>query len=285
MAAVDLHLHTTASDGNLSPTELVNLVARRGVKFAAITDHDSTEGITEARAAQEKHPGLTLIPGIELSADAPGTEAHILGYFLQWQDPAFQRTLSGFRDDRLQRTAEMVETLAKLGIHLEMDRILEFADGAVGRPHIAQAMIEKGYVKDNREAFDKYLGRDGAAYVYRMKFPPKDAIDLIRSVNGVAVLAHPTFVDNLEDRLGEMVQAGLAGMEVYYGGYAPDVVSRLAEMAGRFGLIPCGGSDYHAFGREGETLPGEAGPPETSLQALEALAAASTSSTGPPSAT
>ena len=270
MGTVDLHLHTTASDGNLSPTELLDLLDRRGLKIAAITDHDSTDGMLEAQAANKD---ITLIPGIELSADAPGTEAHILGYYLRWQDSTFQQVLKRFRDDRLERAREMVFELSKLGIHLEIERVLQLADGAVGRPHIAQAMIENGYVKDNREAFDKYLGREGAVYVSRTKFPPRDAIELIQSVGGVAVLAHPTFVNNLENRLTEMVEAGLAGIEVYYSKYEPDVVRDLAGLADRFGLIPCGGSDYHAFGIDGETLPGQSGPPEVSVRDLETLAA------------
>ncbi|MQF70157.1 PHP domain-containing protein [SAR202 cluster bacterium AD-804-J14_MRT_500m] len=282
MATVDLHLHTTASDGNLSPTELINLLDRRGLKIVAITDHDSTDGIIEAQTVQASIKDLTLIPGIELSADAPGTEVHILGYFLRWEDSTFQQVLKGFRDDRLERTKEMVDVLSKLGINLEIERILQLADGAVGRPHIAQAMIEKGYVKDNREAFDKYLGREGSAYVSRTKFLPQDAIELIHSVGGVSVLAHPTFVNNLEDRLAEMVEAGLVGIEVYYSGYEPGVVKDLAELAARFELIPCGGSDYHAFGVNGETLPGEVGPPEASVMALEILAASKITAKTPP---
>ena len=277
MATVDLHLHTTASDGRLSPTELVNLLGERGLRFAAITDHDSTEGLPEAYEAKTRFPDLTLIPGIELSTEAGDSEIHVLGYFLDWRDEEFQRVLSGFREGRIGRGRGMVERLGELGLPLEWERVLHFAgDGAVGRPHIALAMVERGYVPGVREAFDLYLGRDGPAYVERQKLNPVDAIGIIRSVGGSAVLAHPSFVNNLESHLVQMTEAGLAGMEVYYGNYSPKLVRQLGEKARRFGLLACGGSDYHALGQEGETLPGLAGPPEGVVEALEARRARGT---------
>ena len=145
MATVDLHLHTTASDGRLSPTELVNLLGERGLRIAAITDHDSTEGLTEAYEAKARFPHLSLIPGIELSTEAGDSEIHVLGYFLNWQDQEFQRVLSGFRKGRVGRGQAMVERLGELGLPVEWERVLHFAgDGAVGRPHIALAMVERG---------------------------------------------------------------------------------------------------------------------------------------------
>lgn len=271
MATVDLHLHTTASDGRLSPTELVNMLGERGLRFAAITDHDSTEGLPEAYEAKARFSNLTLIPGIELSTEAGDSEIHVLGYFLEWGNDEFQRVLSGFRQGRIGRGRAMVERLGELGLPLEWERVLHFAgDGAVGRPHIALAMVERGYVPGVREAFDLYLGRDGPAYVERQKLSPVDAIGIIRSVGGAAVLAHPSFVNNLESHLVQMTEAGLAGMEVYYGNYSPKLVKKLGETARRFGLLACGGSDYHALGQEDETLPGLAGPPEQVVEALEA---------------
>lgn len=269
MATVDLHLHTTASDGRLAPTELVNLLGERGLRFAAITDHDSTEGLTEAYEAKTRFPQLTLIPGIELSTEAGDSEIHVLGYFLDWRDQEFQRVLSGFREGRVGRGRAMVERLGELGLPVEWERVLHFAgDGAVGRPHIALAMVERGYVPGVREAFDLYLGRDGPAYVERQKLSPEDAIGIIRGVGGAAVLAHPSYVNNLEAHLSRMKQAGLAGMEVYYSNYSPKMVSQLRETAHSFDLLACGGSDYHALGQQDETLPGVAGPPEDVVEAL-----------------
>ena len=274
MATVDLHLHTTASDGRLSPTELVNLLGERGLRIAAITDHDSTEGLTEAYEAKARFPHLSLIPGIELSTEAGDSEIHVLGYFLNWQDQEFQQVLSGFRKGRVGRGQAMVERLGELGLPVEWERVLHFAgDGAVGRPHIALAMVERGYVPGVREAFDLYLGRDGPAYVDRQKLSPEDAVGIIRGVGGAAVLAHPSYVNNLEGHLSRMKQAGLAGMEVYYSNYSPRLVRQLRETARSFDLLPCGGSDYHALGQDDETLPGVAGPPEDVVEALRAHSA------------
>jgi predicted metal-dependent phosphoesterase TrpH len=273
MAFVDLHLHTTASDGRLSPSELVRYLDQRGVKIAAITDHDSTEGLPEALAAGEEFPHLTLIPGVELSTDVPGGEIHMLGYFLSWRDQGFQETLGEFRRGRVGRAQGMVEKLAELGMKVEWERVQELAeDGAVGRPHVARAMMERGYVAEFREAFDKYIGRNGPAYVERKKLLTVDAIALIREAGGAAVLAHPTWVDDLETHLGPLKEAGLAGIEVHYGSYSPDVVVDLAQLAQRYDLIPCGGSDYHAMGAGGEAQPGDQGPPEKSVEELWARA-------------
>ena len=271
MATVDLHLHTTASDGRLSPRELVNLLGARGLRFAAITDHDSTEGLTEALEAKAKFPQLSLIPGIELSADAGDTEIHVLGYFLDWKDAEFQRMLAGLREGRVGRGRAMLEQLQHLGLPVEWERVLHFAgDGAVGRPHIALAMVEQGYVPGVRDAFDLYLGRNRPAYVERQKLTPEDAVGIIRNVGGAAVLAHPSYVNNLESYLFRMKEAGLAGMEVFYSDYPPQLVDQLRSVARRFDLLACGGSDYHALGQKGETLPGAAGPPEAVVEALEA---------------
>ena len=269
MSTVDLHLHTTASDGRLSPSDLVHYLAAQKLRFAAITDHDSTEGLPEALRVKEQYPDLTLVPGIELSTEAPGTEVHVLGYFINWQDREFQSVLADFRRGRVGRARGIVDKLTEMGLALEWERVLHFAgDGAVGRPHIALAMVERGYVADVRQAFDLYLGRNGPAYVDRQKLTPRDAIEIIRGVGGAAVLAHPSWVEQLETHLGEMKEAGLAGMEVYYGNYAPALVSDLKRTAERFGLVPCGGSDYHAMGAADEALPGSVGPPETTVEEL-----------------
>ena len=274
LATVDLHLHTTASDGRLTPTELVNLLGERGLRFVSITDHDSTEGLAEAYEAKERFPDLKLIPGIELSTEAGDSEIHVLGYFLDWKNPDFQRVLAGFRQGRVGRGRAMVDRLGELGLPVEWERVLHFAgDGAVGRPHIALAMVEQGYVPGVREAFDLYLGRDGPAYVDRQKLSPVDAVSIIRGVGGAAVLAHPSYVNNLDSHLAQMKDAGLAGMEVHYSHYPPKTVRKLGEIAKRFDLLACGGSDYHALGQADETLPGHQGPPESVVEALYARCA------------
>lgn len=273
MAEVDLHLHTTHSDGRLTPTQLVELIASRGVRVAAVTDHDSTEGVAEAIEAAARFPQLTIIPGVELSADIPGNEIHMLGYFLRYEDAAFQQTLRGFRDGRVGRAREMVDKLAALGLPVDWERVCELAEGAVGRPHIAQAMVEKGYITHPQEAFTHYLGRNGLAYAERQKMTPAESVQYIMGAGGVAALAHPHVVDNVESLLPELVEAGLAGMEVHYGDYTPAQVAEFGAMAERYGLLTCGGSDYHAFGTPGEVEPGTVGPPLAIVDQLRALAA------------
>ena len=274
MAEVDLHLHTTRSDGGLTPTQLVELLAKNGVKIAAITDHDSTNGLDEAFAAAEAHPELTIIAGTEISADVKDGEVHVLTYFVDKDDPDFQGTLERFREGRLARGEGMVSKLAGLGMPLAWERVLELAgDASVGRPHVAQALLEKGYVQSRQEAFTKYIGRDGPAYVEREKLTPEEAVEMAVKNGALPVLAHPTWVNNVEEWLPKLKEAGLVGMEVFYGKYTPDEVTTLLNLTERFDLVPCGGSDYHATGADGEALPGQVGPPMSSFERLRALKA------------
>ncbi len=274
MIQVDLHLHTTYSDGRLTPTQLVDLVAERGLRVVAITDHDSTEGLAEAFEAGERHPALTIIPGIELSTDIPGYEIHVLGYFIDYFDPGFQQTLAEFREGRFDRGRRMVDNLEKLGIRIDWERVLELSDGgAVGRPHIAQAMMEKGYISNSQEAFEKYIGRNGPAYADRPKLTPEDAVRMILEVGGLPVLAHPArYVENPEGHLPALKEAGLVGMEVHYKDYTPGEMDELLRLCNKYDLIPTGGTDYHANGAPGEVEPGGAGPPLETARRLFSLA-------------
>ena len=267
---VDLHLHTLASDGRLSPTELVDLIAGKGVKVAAISDHDTTEGIEEARQAALQYPDLEIIPAIELSTDIPGDEIHMLGYFLQYEDEEFQTILRRFREGRLERGRMMVEKLAALGKPVDWERVQEIAgDGSVGRPHIALAMVERGYFKEPKEAFYEYLGRNGLAYAERQKMTPEEGVEMLSRVGGTAVLAHPANLEDLDTKVAELKEAGLVGMEVHYAQYYPETIERLVQVAKRHDLIPCGGSDYHGLGNTGELEPGLLGPPMESVERLE----------------
>lgn len=278
MSEVDLHLHTTFSDGTLSPTELVQLCASRGLKVIAVTDHDSTEGISQALAAAREHTGLTVIPGIELSTDVPGSEIHLLGYFVQYQDAQFQSTLSELRRGRDQRARSIVEKLDALGVGVSWERVEELSgDGAIGRPHIAQAMVEKGYVKYPRDAFDEYLGRNGPAYVERTKLTPAMAVEMLAQNGALPVMAHPSYYTSeagadqsavLKEVLLELKQVGLVGVEVYYKDYSAEQVTRYAAIAEELELVPCGGSDYHAAGNPGEPEPGSVGPPMSTVDLL-----------------
>jgi predicted metal-dependent phosphoesterase TrpH len=283
MIEVDLHLHTTFSDGRLTPTELVRLCAERGVKVISISDHDTTNGLPETLEAASNYPQLTVIPGIELSTDVPGGEIHVLGYFVDHHDPGLQCLLQKFRDGREGRAQGMVQKLNDMGVNISWERVKEIAgDAAIGRPHIAQALVEGGYVQYPKDAFDRYIGREGPAYVERLKLTPEDAVRLLAEHGALPVMAHPTYsesksdrneVGSLEDTLPRLIQAGLVGMEVYYGDYTPEQVERLKGLAEQFGLILCGGSDYHASGNPGEPEPGTVGPPMSTIDALKALRA------------
>ena len=280
--SVDLHLHTTASDGRLTPTELVELTASKGLRTISVSDHDTTAGLEEAQRAVNRIPGMRLIPGIELSCDVPGGEVHMLGYFMDIEDAGFQDMLAGFREGRLARGEGMVRKLAEFGMEIEWERVLEIAgDASVGRPHIAQALVEKGYFAEPSDAFREYLGRNGKAYVERSKLTPPDAVKLLNDVGGVAVFAHPWFErrgnepepeQSLIETVEELKAAGLHGMEVHYSMYDEATVDWLADVARAYDLIPCGGSDYHHSGNSREPLPGVNGPPLETVERLEEAA-------------
>lgn len=257
MGFIDLQCHTTASDGSLTPTELVALAARRGLRIISITDHDTTAGIDEALAAGLRY-GIEVIPGVEINTDVPQGEVHVLGYFVDWKDPTLQATLSRLRAGRVGRAQRMVEKLAALGMPISWERVKAIAgDGAIGRPHVAQALLEAGYVASTAEAFDRFIGRTGPAYVERTRMTPAEATRVIRAARGLPVLAHPVIAGaaeaiseplDLESLLDELTAAGLVGIEAYYPGYPPEVTQDLLGLALKYGLIATGGSDFHGPG-------------------------------------
>ncbi|HXH21944.1 MAG TPA: PHP domain-containing protein [Dehalococcoidia bacterium] len=256
-AKADFHNHSTASDGRLTPSELVDLAYRNGVRIFALTDHDSTEGLDEARRAAARYADFTLVPGVELSTDVEGGEVHILGYLPEPDHPELQAALKRFREGRFERGRLMVEKLAALGKPVSWERVKEIAgEASIGRPHVALAMVEAGHVANTTEAFDLYIGRNGPAYVEREKMTPVEAVRTLRRFGAAPVLAHPTFVNDAEAVLRELVPEGLAGMEVFYKAYDAATVARLLELARRHGVRPLGGSDYHALDRPDEREPG-----------------------------
>lgn len=269
----DLHTHSTFSDGVLSPTDLIDLAYRRGVRIIALTDHDTIEGLPEALAASARYPDLTLIPGVEMSTDVPGSEVHVVGHFIDWKDQEFERRLQHIRRSRRGRARKMVDKLAALGKPVSWERVQGLASkGAIGRPHIARALVEAGHVSTFDEAFDRYIGRNGPAYVERKRLTPTQVVEMIAAVNGLPTLAHPRELDQLEELLSQLKSAGLIGMEVYYQDYTPEEVEGLRAVAERFGLIPLGGSDYHGLGGPREREPGDIPLPDEPVERLLALA-------------
>lgn len=246
MGQIDLHIHTTASDGCHTPREVVEMAADLGLWTIAITDHDSTEGVAEAERAARSLP-LEVIHGVEINADFARSELHILGYYLDCEFPELQDALLKLRTARRQRAARMIDRLAALGLPLERERVAEIAGegSAIGRPHVAQAMVERGYVDSVEEAFARYIGRGGPAHVERFKLSPLEALRLIRQAGGLPVLAHPL---QLMDLVPELAAEGLAGLEAYYTGYTEAETRLLLDLARKHNLLVTGGSDFHGAG-------------------------------------
>jgi predicted metal-dependent phosphoesterase TrpH len=240
----------------------------------ALTDHDSTSGLEEAAQAAQKHD-IEFIPGIELNTDIHGGEVHVLGYFPEYTRPEFQSVLQVLRNARVHRGQRMVELLNEQGVHIRWERVRQIAEGAVGRPHVAKTLLEAGYVKSIPEAFAKYIGSDSPAYVPRYKLTPQDAIRLIASANGVPVMAHPITLPGLAELrnwLPELHDAGLVGMEVYYGPYTREEVEELKAFADEYHLIATGGTDYHGPGIHPTPLGGRYVPYEAVEQLKTAAA-------------
>ncbi len=272
-AKTDLHIHTTISDGRFSPQEIVEKSARLGLGTIAICDHDNTNGIPLALVAASAFPHLKVIPGVEISTYAPGSEVHILGYFMDFENPRLRNTLAESRNSRLERAKEMIASLNRLNINISWQQVRQAAgDSTVGRPHIAKVMLDMGYIKTFKEAFDKYIGLGGPAYVERHKITPPQAVALIKEANGLPVLAHPLTTEQPEKLIAGLKTAGLVGIEVYYNDYTEDKRDILALLADKYNLIATGGSDYHGIDNNAETMLGDAGVPAECAERLIALA-------------
>jgi predicted metal-dependent phosphoesterase TrpH len=273
MSRVDLHVHSTASDGRFSPVEVVRLAAERGLSFLALADHDTVAGTAPALAAARDFPGLTVIPAVELSTDIPEGEVHVLGYFIDYTDCELLAKLEKMRNSREERARAMVDRLGTLGIDIRWLRVKEIAgSGSVGRPHLAQAMLEQGCASSFEEAFTEYIGRGAPAYVERRKMTPVAAVRLILQAKGLPVLAHPLTAGDYGALLPELAAAGLVGIEAHYKDYDADTVARLLDLAERYGLVATGGSDYHGLGSAGEVMLGGVEVPLSAAEDLLALA-------------
>jgi len=267
MGKIDLHIHTTASDGRFSPSEIVQQAQSNGMEIIAITDHDALEGIWEALQAAEAYPWLTIIPGVEINTDVPNGEVHILGYFIDYLNKELQDVLRKLRSSRVERAKKMVDKLKRLNVNIDMERVQQIAgNGTIGRPHIAEAILEKKYISNFKEAFTRYIGRGGPAYVEREKITPVEAVKLVIRAGGLPVFGHPLTCENPEAMSSELKPAGLAGMEVYYNGYTEKDINTLLKIAKKYDLIPTGGSDYHGIDANSETMMGNVTVPAEDVQ-------------------
>jgi len=249
MARGDFHLHSTASDGVHTPTWVIETAAATGVRVASLTDHDSTEGQAEARAAAAR-TGVRLIPGIELSTDYGKADVHLLGFGIDIESRPLQSFLAWQREGRIGRVMKIVEILAENGMSIELRRVLEIAgDATVGRPHVARALMERGHVASVQEAFDLWLGNGKAADVDREKLDPVDAIRMVHDNGGLVFVAHAVFIgDDYPDVVGKLAGWGLDGIETYYKHYDEATIRIHEDLAKQHGLAMSGGSDYHGLG-------------------------------------
>lgn len=274
----DLHSHTTASDGTNAPAVNVRLAQEAGLHGLAITDHDTVAGV-RAAAAEGQRLGVEVVPGVEISTVSGGQDIHVLGYYIDIEDSQFLQRLEQLRRTRDLRNDMILAKLDELGLRVTMDEVLEQSrkkpgkDETVGRPHIAAVLVNKGYVADMSEAFERYLGKDGAAYVNPPRIRPEDAVDWIREAGGVPVLAHPGLYND-DELVVRLIDYGIAGIEAYHSDHTPETEAHYAELAERHQLIVTAGSDFHGS-RGGVVFHAHLGARYTGVAAVERLQAAS----------
>jgi predicted metal-dependent phosphoesterase TrpH len=267
----DLHLHTTASDGQYRPAELVELARKFDV--IGITDHDTTDGVEEAQQAAHQWGAPLVIPGIELSAEDANGDVHVLGYYVDIHNAPFQAALARFRAGRENRAQRMLEKLAAMNLPLDWNRVVEIAGGgAIGRPHIARAMLEAGYVESVKDAFNRYIANDGPAYVARTRLSPEESVALIHGAGGAAVLAHPGLLRDYRAMITRLVAVGLDGVEVNHPSNSEAVRLDLRGIASANHLIMTGGSDFHGPKIKPDIKMGMVSPPEGAVDALKQAA-------------
>lgn len=252
---IDLHTHTTASDGLDTPAELVHNARQQGISVLSVTDHDTVDGLATTSAAADEAK-MTLVPGVELSTTVDGGEVHILGYFVDQHDADFRARLDELASSRMRRIERMIQRIQELGYPVDGDAILAQADeGSIGRPHVARALMAIGAVESVNEAFERFLKSGRPGFVPREPFEPEEAVELLVEHGAIPVLAHPFTTKNIEGTLRRLVPVGLKGFETYYAEYIPEQHADLRAYADAWGLIPTGGSDYHGAGfREGRNL-------------------------------
>jgi len=249
MGEIDLHIHTTASDGMLTPSQVVRLAKERNLRAIAITDHDSIDGVREA-LDQGRRVSLEVIPGVEISANSKAGNLHLLGYYVQTEDGILKEKLDRLKRARSERNPRIIKKLNDLGISITYPEVIRASGGGqVGRPHFAQVLVDKAYVRSIDEAFDRFLAQGAPAYVDKYRFEAKEAIEVVLRAGGVPVLAHPYTLSctpaDLEKLLTELVDKGLKGIEAFYPDHTRKQTAQYQRLAERLGLVQTGGSDFH----------------------------------------
>jgi len=267
---IDLHVHTNASDGIYPPASVVNMAAQSGISVLAVADHDTVNGIDEAIAAASARD-LMLVPAVEINCYSGDIEHHILGYFIDHRDAGLRSALARLQEARIERMHVVISKLSKIGISLMPEEILALAErGVVGRPHIAQAMVRKGYAASVRAAFDTYLGEGKPAYAPRSKLAPTEAIRIIKEARGLPVLAHPGLWGG-DEQIPKLAEWGIVGIEVYSPDHKKAQVRRYLEIARDLNLIATGGSDFHGWGDAHSMKIGMVSTPPEEFARLEEL--------------
>jgi predicted metal-dependent phosphoesterase TrpH len=244
---IDMHIHSDRSDGIHSPATLVDMAAEHGLSAISLTDHDSLDGVEECMQEAERK-GLEALSGVELSAEVDGRDFHVLGYGIDSKDGKLQDMLQQFRDTRLRRGHKILEKLKALGIDLDADQVIASSpEGALGRPHIAKALLKQGFVKSYQEAFDRFIADGGPAYVKKFKLDPTDAVDYIHSAGGLAFIAHPGTFIRSPGELVELLDLPFDGIEVAHPHHSDGQREKYESIAAEHGLLASGGSDYHGF--------------------------------------
>ncbi|HEX2501016.1 MAG TPA: PHP domain-containing protein [Methylomirabilota bacterium] len=269
MSGVDLHTHTTASDGTYAPADLVREAVRRGVRVLAVTDHDSVDGVVPALLTAASCPPLEIVAGIEINTDDLGGEIHVLGYFLDYEAAWLRDLLREFRGERVARVHRMAARLQELGYPIDPDEVFALVqEGSAGRPHVAQVMVRRGHVGTVREAFDRFLAAGKPGYVPHRKVTSLEACEIIRRAGGLAVVAHPGLHTEPEAMVRALAGTGLLdGVECYYAEHSPELTVRLLGLCRELDLVPTGGSDFHGPKVRAATL----GQPPVPWEAWEAL--------------
>ena len=263
---VDLHIHTTHSDGFYSPAEIVKKAKTKGIDTISITDHDNLSAIDEAISIG-RELGVEVIPGVEISSDVRDKEIHILAYFIETDNKELDRYLNFFREERIKRAIRIVNRLNNLGFSITLNDVMDKAgNSAVGRPHIAQAMLEKGLVNSYYEAFNKYIGNGCPAYEKKVHLSPQSAFKIINDAGGLSFIAHPGYMP--EVLLKQLIEAGVDGIEVIHPSHSPQQIKFYRGIVNEYFLLESGGSDFHGGKREDED---NLGKYYTNISTLEAM--------------
>jgi len=245
---IDLHLHSTCSDGHDTPEELVEAAVSAGYKTISITDHDTVNGVVRGLETAKNKP-IELIPGIELSSVDGPDDVHILGYYFDYEDPELIKRIEFFKEKRKERAEEIVRNLNQVGLDIQIDTVFRIAHGApIGRPHIAEALLSEELIDTYGEAFFRYIGADGPAYVPKYEVKPAEAIELILKNGGIPVLAHPGIIDR-DEFIIELMEYGLMGIEAIHPFHVPEKQLYYENLAKKYNLLITGGSDWHGKGR------------------------------------